>query len=80
MFPPLAAPDPISIDELLLVATIFPAALSVVVDFEIAPLVSNSMFPDEVCRDSLSEMGEVFVEDPIVMALGLVVKEIDDGS
>ena len=70
MFPPLTSPEPISIEALLLVATMFPAAFSVVVDFEIAPLVSNSMFPVVVCNDSLSEMGAVLVDEPIVIALG----------
>ena len=75
MFEALTAPEPMSIVELLLVTTRSAAAVRVVVVvLLIAPLVNNSMFPDVVCRFSVIIIGEVFVEDPTVMALGLLVK------
>jgi hypothetical protein len=49
-------------------------------DFVIAPLVSSSMFPVVVARFSLMTIGEVLVDDPIVMELGLLVKAIVEGS
>jgi hypothetical protein len=37
------------------------------------------MVPDVVCKCSLMIIGEVFVDDPTVIELGLLVKAIDDG-
>ena len=74
MFEALTAPEPISILELLLVTTTSAAAVRVVVVvLLIAPLVRSSMFPEVVSSFSLMIMGEVFVEDPIVIADGLLV-------
>ena len=80
-FAALTAPEPMSMLELLLVATKSAAAVSVVVVvLLIAPLVNSSMFPDVVCKFSLMTIGEVFVDDPTVIELGLLVKAIDEGS
>ena len=70
-FAALTAPEPMSMLELLLVATKSAAAVSVVVVvLLIAPLVKSSMFPDVVCRFLLMIIGEVLVDEPIVMELG----------
>ena len=80
-FDALTAPEPMSMLELLLVATTSAAAVSVVVVvLLIAPLVSSSIFPEVICRFSLIIIGEVFVDDPTVIELGLLVKAIDEGS
>ena len=80
-FAALTAPEPISMLELLLVATKSAAAVSVVVVvLLIAPLVNSSMFPDVVCKFSLMIIGEVVVDDPTVIEVGLLVKAIDEGS
>ena len=80
-FVALTAPEPMSMLELLLVATKSAAAVSVVVVvLLIAPLVSSSMFPDVVCKFSLMIIGEVLVEDPTVMELGLLVKTSCEAS
>ena len=80
-FAALTAPEPMSMLELLLVATKSDAAVSVVVVvLLIAPLVSSSMFPDVVCKFSLMIIGEVLVEDPTVMELGLLVKTSCEAS
>ena len=79
-FAPLTAPEPTSTDEPLLVITKSAPALRVAVVLPTEPLVRISMFPVDVWRDSLIVIGDVFVEDPIVIELGLLVKEIDDGK
>ena len=80
-FDALTAPEPMSMLELLLVATTSAAAVSVVVVvLLIAPLVSSSIFPEVVCRFSLIIIGEVFVDEPTVIELGLLVKTSCDAS
>jgi hypothetical protein len=66
----LITPEPVLAAPLRLLMTTSPAEVRVAVVLLIAPLVRSSMFPDVVCRFSLITIGDVFVEEPIVMELG----------
>jgi hypothetical protein len=69
----LMAPEPVATEPLRLLITTSLAALNVVVALLMFPLERSSILPDVVCRLSLMLMGEVFVEEPIVIELGFWV-------
>jgi hypothetical protein len=72
MFDPLTAPEPRFTLESLLVTTTSASAVSVAVVLLMAPLVSNSMFPEVDRRLALIAMGEVLEVDPMTIELGFV--------
>jgi hypothetical protein len=76
----LIAPEPVLTLPLRLLIATSPAAVRVEVVLLIAPLVRSSIFPEVVWSDSLMRIGEVFVDDPTDIELGLLVKAIDEGS
>jgi hypothetical protein len=72
MLEALTAPEPRFTLEPLLVTTASASAVSVAVVLLMAPLVSNSMFPEVVRRFELIAMGEVLEVDPMTIELGFV--------